>query len=126
MNYRVFCNYMNTIMNAIDAQDNHHETNAEKVFEIHGRWALARLEQLFHDHDQNIRRWLNGKPCVIQNDQAGNKVELSIGQDMEALYYVLVLCKRIANGKEISAEFREFFSLIIRRSCTADEDWEEC
>ena len=87
MNYRVFCNYMNTIMNAIDAQDNHHETSAEKVFEIHGRWALARLEQLFHDHDQNIRRWLNGKPCVIQSDRAGNKVELSIGQDMEALYY---------------------------------------
>lgn len=55
MNYRVFCNYMNTIMNAIDAQDNHHEINAEKVFEIHGRWALARLEYLFYDHDQNIR-----------------------------------------------------------------------
>ena len=126
MNYRAFNNYINEVMNAIDSQHNRLDGKAGTNFFNNGKWALRSLERIFKDKEKNIRRWLNGKPCIIQSDRAGNKAELSIGQDMEALYYVLVLCKRIANGKEISAEFREFFSSIIRRSCTADEDWEEC
>ena len=126
MNYRAFNNYLNTVLNAIDAQDNHHETNAEKVFEINGRWALTRLEHLVHDHDQNIRRWLNGRPCVFTSDRTGSKVEILIGRDREALYYFLVFCKRIAEQKEISEDFRDYLGVVITRSCNNNETWEEC
>ncbi len=126
MNFRAFNNYMNAITNAIDSQNNHLEKNAEITFSNNGKWALRSLERLFKDKDQNIRRWLKGKPCVFTSDKTGEKMEIDIGADVEALYYFLVFCKKITEEKEISNEFREFLALIITRSCVADEDWEEC
>ena len=53
-------------------------------------------------------------------------MEIRIGKDREALYYLLLLCYRINNKQEISEEFRDYLAIVITRSCTADEDWEEC
>ena len=126
MNFRAFNNYMNTVQNAIDAGHNHHPDDSEKAFENHGRWALHLLEKAFDDKEQNIRRWLNGMPCVFTSDKTGKKVEISIGNDREALYYFLVFCYRINNKQEISEDFRDYLAIVITRSCVADEDWEEC
>ena len=92
MNFRIFNNYMNAVMNAIDAQHNHLDEQAELTFTNNGKWALHKLEKIFKDNDQNIRRWLNMKPCVFTSDKTGKKVEISIGNDREALYYFLVFC----------------------------------
>ena len=90
MNFRIFNNYMNAVMNAIDAQHNHLDEQAEITFTNNGKWALHKLEKIFKDKDQNIRRFLNGKPCIFTSDKTGKKVEISIGNDREALYYFLV------------------------------------
>ena len=66
MNYRAFCNYMSTIQNAIDAEHNHHPKNSEITFQNNGKWALRLLEKVYVDKDQNLRRWLNGKPCRLE------------------------------------------------------------
>lgn len=126
MNFRAFTNYLNAIMNAIDAQDHHHEQNAEQTFENNGRWALNRLEKIFKDKHQNLRRWLNMKPGVFISDRTGQRIEIEIGRAREAIYMFLVFCKRIEERKEITEEFRDQLALVITRSCTADEDWEEC
>ena len=126
MNFRIFNNYMNAVMNAIDAQHNHLDEQAEITFTNNGKWALHKLEKIFKDKDQNIRRFLNGKPCVFTSDKTGKKVELSIGNDRETLYYFLVFCYRINNKQEISEDFRDYLAIVITRSCAADEDWEEC
>lgn len=126
MNFRAFNNYMNAVVNAIDAQHNHLDEQAETTFTNNGKWALHKLEKIFKDKDQNIRRWLNMKPCVFTSDKTGKKVEISIGNDREALYYFLVFCYRINNKQGISEEFRDYLAIVITRSCVADEDWEEC
>lgn len=126
MNYKAFNNYLNTVLNAIYAQDEHLEKKDEQTFTEHGRWALNRLETIFCDKKQNLRRWLNGKPCVFTSDRTGEKIEINIGRDREALYYFLVFCYRMNTKREIDADFRDYLALAITRSCTADEDWEEC
>ena len=126
MNFRIFNNYMNAVMNAIDAQHNHLDEQAETTFTNNGKWALHKLEKIFKDRDQNIRRFLNGKPCAFTSDKTGKRVELSIGNDREALYYFLVFCYRINNKQEINEDFRAYLAIVITRSCVADEDWEEC
>lgn len=126
MNYKAFNNYLNTVLNAIYAQDEHLEKKDEQTFTEHGRWALNRLETVFCDKKQNLRRWLNGKPCVFTSDRTGEKIEINIGRDREALYYFLVFCYRMNTKQEIDADFREYLALVITRSCTTDEDWEEC
>lgn len=56
MNFGIFNNYMNAVMNAIDAQHNHLDEQAEITFTNNGKWALHKLEKIFKDNDQNIRR----------------------------------------------------------------------
>ena len=81
MNFRIFNNYKNAVMNAIDAQHNHLDEQAEITFTNNGKWALHKLEKIFKDKDQNIRRFLNGKPCVFTSDKTGKKVDISIGRN---------------------------------------------
>lgn len=126
MNYKAFNNYLNTVLNAIYAQDEHLEKKDEQTFTEHGRWALNRLETIFCDKKQNLRRWLNGKPCGFTSDRTGEKIEIDVGRDREARYYFLVFCYRMNTKQEIDADFRDYLALVITRSCTADEDWEEC
>ncbi len=120
MNFRAFNNYMSVVMNAIDAQYNYHEKTAEISFTNNGKWALHSLERIFKDKDQNIRRWLHGKPCVFKSDRTGERMQIKIGSDREALYYFLIFCKKIADKQEISEDFRDFVALLITRSCVED------
>ena len=124
MNYRVFNNYMRAIINAIDAQYNHLDKQEEITFINNGKWALHKLEKVLKDKDQNIRRWLNGKPCIFTSEKTGKKIEIRIGNDREALFYFLVFCYRINTEQEISEDFRDYLALVISRSCYAC--WDEC
>ena len=126
MNFRIFNNYMNTVVNAIDAQHNHLDGQAEITFTNNGKWALHKLEKIFKDKEQNIRRWLNGKPCVFTSDRTGQRIEIIIGPDREALYYFLIFCKKITEKEVISEDLRNYVTLLITRSTVRDEDWEEC
>ena len=124
MNFRAFNNYMNAVENAIDSQHNYHDEKAEITFNQNGRWALNTLERIFNDKDFNIRRWLNGKPCVFTNEKSGKKTEVNLGTDREALYYFLTFCKKVRENQEISEIFREYLAFVIARSCV--KNWEEC
>ena len=124
MNIKKFDNFMNVIENSIDAGSNQHEKKAGMTFIQNGKWALHYLESVFEDKEHNIRRWLNAKPCVYVSDRTGQRIEIDIGNEREALYYFLIFCKKIANNQEISEDFRDYIALIISRSNS--KDWEEC
>ena len=123
-NFRAFNNYMNTVQNAIDAGHNHHPDDCEKAFENHGRWALHLLEKVFDDKEQNIRRWLNGKPCVYFHPGIRQTVSVQIGNDLEALFYFLTFIEKHKNREPIDEDFVDYLALIISRSNC--KDWEEC
>ena len=124
MNLRAFNNYILEIINGIDAADNHHDEKSNKMFFNNGRWALNTLERLLDDRDKNINRWLNGKPCVFVSDKTKQKGEVKIGDDVEALYYFLIFCKKINNKQEVSSELGDYVAYLISRSLFPG--WEEC
>lgn len=105
MNVRAFENYLTAIQNAIDAGYNRHERTSEKTFEQHGRWALRRLETLFCDRKQNIRRYLSGNPCVFVSSRTGKHVEVDIGQNVKELYSFLIFCKKLNANQDIDKSF---------------------
>jgi len=43
-------------------------------------------------------------------------VEITIGNDLEALYYFMEFCKRLNSKQEISDEFREYLAYLTARS----------
>ena len=124
MNYKAFLNYMLMIENAIDSQYNHHDQKAATTFEQSGRWALRSLEEIFLDEDENIRRWLNAKPCIFTSDKTGKRIQIRLGRDRDALYYFLIFCKKLHDKEEIDQTFRDCLALIISRSCFGDDDAE--
>lgn len=125
MNYRAFNNYINELMNAIDSQYNRLDGKAEITFFNNGKWALRSLERIFKDKERNIRRWLNGKPCVFTSDRTGQRIEIIIGPDREALYYFLIFCKKITEKEVVSEDLRNYVAFLISRSAVRDEDWEK-
>ena len=125
MNYRAFNNYVNEVMNAIDSQHNRLDGKARINFFNNGKWALRSLERIFKDEERNIRRWLNGKPCVFTSDRTGQRIEIIIGPDREALYYFLIFCKKITEKEMISEDLRNYVAFLISRSAVRDEDWEK-
>ena len=67
---------------------------------------------------------MNGKPCVFKSDKTGQKVEVKIGNDIEALYYFRIFCKKINNKQEVSNELGDYVAYLISRSLFPG--WEEC
>lgn len=124
MNQKQFENYMLAVMNGIDSEFNHHKKNEDTVFNQHGRWALHKLEEVFHDKNQNIRRWLNGKPCVYFHPGIHQTVSVQIGNDFEALFYFLTFIEKHKSREPIDEDFVDYLALIISRSNC--KDWEEC
>ena len=124
MNVRAFNNYMNAIENSIDAQHNHLDKKGSEAFIKIESWALQKLEAVFDDTEQNIRRWLNAKPCVFKSWRTGERIEVRIGNDREALFYFLIFANRVKKGIDIGDDFRNNLALLITRSCA--ECWEEC
>ena len=125
MNYRAFNNYINEVMNAIDSQHNRLDGKAGITFFNNGKWALRSLERLFKDKERNIRLGLNGKPCGFTSDRTGQRIEIIIGPDREALYYFLIFCKKITEKEVISEDLRNYVAFLISRSAVRDEDWEK-
>jgi len=105
MKYKVFNNYLNEIINGSDV--------------------VALLETHFKDKHHNLRRWLNGKPCVFTSDRTGKLIDINVGRDREALYLFLMFCKKIEEHKEITDDFRDYLAIVIARSCISAENWEE-
>ena len=125
MRLSAFNNYMNTILNALDANCNEHPEAVLETFNNQGKWALHTLERAFADKDQNIRHWLNGESCIVTLPGSRVKLESVIGDDREALFYFLLFCKKVNANEEIDEDFAEEVERLIRRS-NSREVWEEC
>lgn len=124
MNQKQFENYMRAVINGIDSSYNHHKTDEDAVFNQHGRWALHKLEKVLRDKDQNIRRWLNGKPCVYFHPRTHQTIFIQIGNDLEALFGFLTFYEKLKNGETLDEDYMDYLALIITRSNY--KDWEEC
>ena len=74
------------------------------------------MAAIYVDKDRNLRRWLNGKPCRFTSDITDRMVEITIGNDLEALYYFMEFCRKLNSKQEISDEFREYLAYLTARS----------
>ena len=42
-----------------------------------------------HDKEKNFKKWFAGKECTFVHPYTGNRIEIRIGRDIEAIYYFL-------------------------------------
>ncbi len=121
MELNEFCRYIENLQTYKKIQKE--MKSYPKILDTKYRELIARVKGLFADEDNNIERWLEGKPCVFTHPHGHQQIEYKIGNDYEALYYFLMFCKRINHHKRISEEHIEYLAFLIARS--NHPDWEE-
>ena len=122
MKFNEFCNYMKRLQEYKRIQQN--IEYYPKAFDLKYRELLEYAKKEFVDQNNNIERWLDGRPCVFDYPRSRKQVEYMIGNDYEALYYFLVFCKRVNNHKRVSEDYVEHLTFLILRS--NHPEWEEC
>jgi len=122
MNQHEFNHYMVAILNGMENKVGEDATGS--TMKQHSRWAYKECVKLFKDYDGNIKRWLNGRPCIIRNNDTQRIIEVEIGNDLEALYYFLIFCFKRNNHQKINDDFLNYLAYIISRS--TNKSWDEC
>ena len=122
MELKNFCEYISVLKSYKQIQER--LLSYPKIIDAKYDELLEYGKKIFADHDDNIQRWLDGRTCICVNPNTHRIIEYKIGNDCEALYYFLMLCKRINHRKSVSDEYREYLAFLITRSNCPN--WEEC
>lgn len=118
-----FSRYMTTAVSGMVAIKNDMETENKKQIVQHARWAYKKCVKEMEDTCQNIKRWLERKPCLFKHPITGNVIEYYIGADFEALYYFLKWCHRLQSGERVDDGFSAYVAYLISRS--KSDSWKE-
>ena len=80
-----FSRYMTAILNGYEAMRDDTDPRVKEVRIIHARWAFKKCTAMFNDKRENLRRWLDGEPCVFVSPVTGALIEIEIGEDFDAI-----------------------------------------
>lgn len=69
-----------------------------------------------HDKEKNFKKWFAGKECTFVHPYTGNRIEIRIGRDIEAIYYFLRYCRMINTGRFDDQDFADYLAYLIARS----------
>lgn len=114
MEFRKFCEYINTLRSYQRIQDN--IVPCPKILKAKYNELLEYGKTAFADNNDNIKKWLENKPCVFIHPNTLRRIECKIGNDYEALYYFLMFCKKINHHKRVSEDYVEYLAFLISRS----------
>ena len=74
------------------------------------------------DKEKNFKRWFAGKECTFVHPYTGNRIEIRIGRDIEAIYYFLRYCRMINTGRFDDQDFADYLAYLIARSNYGKEE----
>ena len=70
---------MTAILNGYEAMRDDTDPRVKEVRINHARWAFKKCTAMFNDKRENLRRWLDGEPCVFVSPVTGALIEIEIG-----------------------------------------------
>ena len=100
-----FSRYMTAILNGYEAMRDDTDPRVKEVRIIHARWAFKKCTAMFNDKRENLRRWLDGEPCVFVSPVTGALIEIEIGEDFDAMFHFLEFCRKQNNHEPIDDDF---------------------
>lgn len=79
--------------------------------------------QYSDDRDNNFVKWLDSKPCSFVHPKTGNKIDILIGNDIEAIVRFLDFCWKLRSNIEVDDDEMAYLAYILARS---NSNGEEC
>ncbi len=73
------------------------------------------LRELFCDLEDNLTKWVKGKPCTFVHPENKNRVEIVIGRNTETLYQFLLFCYDIHDSGKVNIEREAYLALLLSR-----------
>lgn len=111
-----FSRYMTAILNGYEAMRDDTDPRVKEVRINHARWAFKKCTAMFNDKRENLRRWLDGEPCVFVSPVTGALIEIEIGEDFDAMFHFLEFCRKQNNREPIDDDFCDYLALLITKS----------
>lgn len=59
---------------------------------------VSEVEKAMSDTENNLRLWLNGKPCCYTHPKTKNTIRIRIGDSTQAIYHFLLFCQGLKEG----------------------------
>lgn len=85
------------------------------------RCLIRSISKAFNDKNGNFNKWLHGEPCVFTHPKTGNRIEIRIGDDCEAIYNFLIYCCKLNDGDIIDGNDFDYLAYLISRSVYGTE-----
>lgn len=83
---------------------------------------IDNIRESFIDKDNNFVKWLHGEVCSFVHPETGNRIDVQIGDDYEAIYDFLIYCRMLNEGEKVDDCFAEYLAYLISRSNYEKED----
>ena len=80
------------------------------------------IREAFCDAEDNLTRWIKGKPCTFVSPETRRRVDLVVGHNAETLYHFLVFCREFNMTGKVSDDHKTYLAYLLSKDAVGGSD----